>query len=389
MKMTWSVRKGSVFPILGIVFALIALAFSILSVRLDGAFTAGLPSLPPASQSGVASLLGILLPAASAVLLLAVCTGYCFGLSRKPLILTAVLLLACGLCRYGVDLYQTLYVQRVNFYLFSPAHLELFPALLLLVCVILTVCGVLRTALPAVLLSFLSGLSVAVLSLSRVGCYGTHAGIDISGTLFFACFCFAIGLCALALERVPLQETAAPLRTPVPAEGTQPPQPGAEPSAPPTETAPLPQTAAPAPAQSAAAPFQPVLPAPMQGYAWQQISADPDGTKIFAQRQLLYDPKTGRYACGTFVPVYYPHAPAPRPQPPVSAPQPPAAVPQSTQVPPMQSPQVPPTQSAPQPPLRTAQQTDALLSQLDALHAQGILSDEEYAEKYRRVTGRA
>lgn len=201
MKFQWSVRKGSAFPILAAAFALIALAFSILDASVTNVLQFGLPTLSATSGGGLFALVTLLITAASAVILLAVCAGYSLGLSAKSLILAAAMLLVSGICRFGADLYHTLFVEGAPFYLFSPAHLEIITSLLLLLCTTLTVCGHIRSIVPTVALGFLSGIGIAAASIFRAGAFGSDRAVDLSGMLFYSCFCTAIALCALALEQ--------------------------------------------------------------------------------------------------------------------------------------------------------------------------------------------
>lgn len=328
MKTVWTVRKGSAFPVLGAAFALIALAFSILVVCLTNALYFSLPELSATSGGELAALVELILTASSALILLAVCTGYGLGISAKSLILPAAMLIADGLCRFGVDLYTTLFVAHQPFYPFSTAHVELIASLLLLLCVILTVCGRIRSVIPTVVLGFLCGLGVAAVSVLRVGAFGSSAEIDLSGMLFYTCYCVSIALCSLALERGAVK-AVRPADAPVQAVRKE---------AAPAVSAVPPMAAAQAPIPAA-------------------VAAAPCSYNPQAESAAAFEP-----------PAALPPEPQPAAVDPVTA----------------DSGTADSGEAEPNP----AAAVSSLLQQASALHAQGILTDEEYAAKCRQILSR-
>lgn len=416
MKYQWSIRKGSAFPILGFVFALLALAFSMIIVRLTGYLDFRLPYFLFNTGKQISSFIGTIVPAISAVVLLITCLCHCFGFGKVGVLVSVGMLFLSTVCRMGVDLYIALYVDGVAFYPFSLAYLDVLLALVLLVIVFLTYFRALRTGIPASVAGFVFGIAICVLTVLRVGGYGSANLINFSGMLFYLCSCVALSLCFMAwsgeavtisasqpstaIPSIPVSQPApapaAPVAPEMSAKPAQsepvipacPPQTedSVEPTQPETASAPVPPPAEGAqPAQpvtppaEAVQPAQPVtppqptwngMPIPMEGHIWRQIGRDPDGTPVFAQQRIFTDVKTGRQTPGPFAPVYYPHPPVRPSQP---APQPvPRPVPQPV-------PQPAPVQPNP------INQTDSLLRQLATLHEQGILSDEEYAAKCKQV----
>lgn len=394
-KFQWSIRTGSAFPILGFVFGLLALAFSVISVKLTGYLDFRVPYFLFNTGKQIANFISVVVPAASATVLLIACLCHCFGLGKKATVASTVMLLLSTLCRFGVELYTALYIDRVPFYPFQLAYLDILLTLLLLVAVVLTCCRVLRTNLPVIIAGLTFGIAITVLTVLRVGGYGSAQAINFSGMIFYLCSCIAISLCFMAWtgknqpvsaaepapdgqsSSDPVENALSPLEslsTQAPSEVVSSSIPPEQPATTEDPAAPTVSESSPSPATMDAekpaetAPQSPAsalhgMPIPMEGHIWRQIGHDPDGTPVYMQQQIFTDVKTGRQTPGPFVPIYYPH-------------------------PPVQSVQSALQQPTPQPAPQTANpvnQADSLLRQLATLHEQGILSDEEYAAKCKQV----
>lgn len=429
MKFRWSIRKDSAFSFLGLAFALLALIFSLITVRLTSYLDFRLPNFLFNNGKQIAGFLRIAIHALCAASLLIADLCQCFGFGKAGILLSAVLLFISSLCNLGTDLYVALYVNNVAFYPFSLTYLDVLLSLLLLVLVVLTCLRVLRTTVPVILAGFAGGIAVSVLTILRIGCYGTPGMIDFSSMIFYLCIYVALSLCFMAwskddtpvpdqISAVPSAEAAAyatagadvlleveksydaadpeelreveaaepatqqlssvPFQTTTPAQSDEPVQSDAPtqpdvPVSPDMPAQPDMSAQSDAPAQPAA---QDAMPLPMEGYVWTQIGCEPDGTDIFAQRRIFTDAKTGRQMPGPFAQVFYPHPPTSAMRPPVHAPQPAMAPPV---VPPMQ---------AQRPSDNTVQQINTLLQQLAVLHNQGILTDAEYSEKCKQILNR-
>ncbi len=441
MKSQWSVRKGSALSILGLALALVAVVFSIAWITLTNHLSFHLMGGKDFHTAITSWFFTI-----SALTVAVVCLLHYLGLHAKSLIAGSVMLFLSAVARFAAALYDTLYLQRAPFYPFSMAYLDVLLALWLLVCVIFCAQRAIRSGIPVAVFGFAFGILIAALSFLRIGGYGSPDEIQLSGLVFCLCCYSAISLCALTWEPAPAAaapdisagsgrqagpaahgetSASAPFAPSHDVPAPDAPQPipdGAQPAVnqaaafpageelhgsaqtprvteqAPASTGGAPSAASGAPEGTPAASVPPVpprqtMPLPMDGYIWRRIGTDPDGTPLFCQQQVFTDRKTGHQTFGAMAPVYYPHAPAqttawqpPQQQAPWSqAPywqqQPAPAYPQQP------SPQAPTTPAAQQS-AANLHQIDSLLQQLQALHAKGILTDEEYAAKCKQVVER-
>ena len=411
MKFRWSIRKDSAFSLLGLAFGLLALIFSLITARFTNYLDFRLPNFLFNNGKQVASSVRIMVHALCAASLLITGLCQCFGFGKGGILVSSVLLFCSSVGNLGTDLYVALYVDGVAFYPFSLRYLDVLLSCLLLILVVLTYLRVVRTTVPAIVVGFASSITVSVLTILRVGCYGTLEMVDFSSMLFYLCACVALSLCFIAWRKEDnsVLEQATPAPSAAVAAYSDEPTTMAEPEVSPEtevfsdavkpdllqETDVTPQVLQPDIPTQSDEPAQPdlstqpdvpvppdipappaaqnAMPLPMEGYIWTQIGFDPDGSAIFAQRRIFTDAKTGRQISGPFAQVFYPHPPTAAMRPPVHTPQP--AV-QPPVAPPMQQPD------------NSVQQINVLLQQLSMLHDQGILTDAEYSEKCKQLLNR-
>lgn len=371
MKARCTVRKAYGYTLLAIVFAVLMLTASIFRITFSDGFSANVITLRFSGAGGEAQLLNTLLPVAFALIVIAVCTAICLRLNPKCILIAAGVLLAYSICRYCTDLYLTLHVQQKDFYLITMAHADLALSLLLFAAAALTVFNVVRSPVLLTITALVSGLLALVLTVLQTGSFYADGTAEISSAVFYLSGCMAVALCALTLEWKKPRE--------VPAQaGEEKPQ---------------------APLYG--------CPVPQPGFEWEIGDKDADGTPLYVQRRVYRDAKTGDVLKGALSDVWYPHAPEQFL--PEELPLPEegcvwqrvgknaagkeifaqrrmyydAATDQMISGELTQQTWCAEEKPQAQPDKVPDEQTAALLRQLENLHSEGILNDEEYREKCR------
>lgn len=292
MKVKCQTRKGSIYAILALVFAAIMLFCAVVSVSVDEGFRLSWLQLRFEDAGRIANAASALLPAACAVIVIAVCLTFCLGLKPGNLLIAAGALLAFSICRYITDLYLTVSVEREEFYVISMAHIDLAFSFAIFLAALLTVCNLFKNNVILTLTAMALGLLSLVFTVLQTGSFYRDGVADLSGMLYYLSACMALALCALTLE-------------------------------------------------------------------WN------DGSKARnVSEEITFEPAQAPAQSYELPPLCQ------------SAPVPVAAPVQSAPAP------VAPVQSAPQ---QTSQQTLALLQQVEKLHESGILDDDEYRDKCRKI----
>lgn len=378
MKSRCHIKKKSGYALLALVFAVLMILCSTVSVCLDGQFRFSWLQLRFDEAERTVGAVSFAVLAICSIVTLAACVAVFLGLKPRSILFLSAALLLFSLCRYWADMYLTLRVEVRDFYVISPAHIDLAFSLVIFVLSLLTVCNVIKSSIPLTLTAMSLGLFSLVLTVFGTGSFCRGGVSDLSGTVYYLSACMAIALCALCLEweRKPAAQTAE-------------------------ETVQMP---AEAPVQMPEMPLMPkdtAMPELEAGYVWELGGTDPDGTKLYVSRRIFRDAKTGAEVPGLRTDNWYPHAPS------QSLPLPAEGCvwertgtqedgtavytqrrmiydPMTDQVIPggltdTCFPPKAPEQQAP------SEQTLALLQQVEKLHESGILDDDEYREKCRKI----